>query len=774
MRLRAIIYVAFALVQAVQAQTPPCDHVLRGRVVDEHDGEVLGFSHVIMVGTERSAAANENGAFTFTRLCPGRYKLRFSHVGCITREQEVVVPATGEVVLLLEHHVLEFSEVEVTAARPDEHVGQAHVEVAKAEMEKRGGQGLAEMIEHVPGVTVLRTGPTIGKPIIHGLSGNRVLTLNQGVRQEDQQWGGEHAPSLDPLSSDRITVVKGAASVQYGADAIGGVVITEPVDLPVKVGLSGEVRAMGGTNGRGGGANGSLQGGVKGVEGLGWRVQGSGRRFGDQHAPDYVLSNTGLRDAGGSVATGWRTPRQGVQLYYSYFERDLGILRAAHIGSLSDLQRAIASGRPWYTAPFGYAIDVPRQHVRHQLGKAEVRRFLNERDQLVFTYGFQLDERAEYDMRRGGRSSRPALDLRLRTHTGDLVLKHFLGRHVHGKVGVSGVHQENVNVPGTGVRPLIPNYRKTNAGLFLIEHIDLSERLELEAGGRIEGTRLDVFTYTTAREFITPRHTFLNHALSAGLNWSIRDSLRLRTNISTAFRPPHVSELYSEGLHHGSAAIEMGDPALGTERAVKATTDLEAFALHGKLRLDLTLHASRIGGFIQLRPDGYLLTIRGAFPRFRYVASDVWMHGLDATAQWAFLPRWSLRSRFSLVRGRDMDAGTWLFQMPADRFANSLLYKADRAGAWRGIEVGIISTYVLHQSRVPPGLDYMDSPAAYHLLGLSASIARPVGHGELRIGVEGHNLLNTAYRDYLDRFRYYADARAADVNLWLRYAFGRT
>ena len=774
MRLQAILYVPLLLWPvALRGQQAGCDLVLHGRVLDEHDDAALGFAQVTIIGGGGSVAADEQGGFLFRGLCPGTYRLRFSHLGCITREQDVTVPAPGEVVLRLEHHVLEMGEVQVEADRPDEHVGQAHVVVSREEMVKRAGNGLAEMIEHVPGVSVRRSGPTIGKPMVHGLSGNRVLTLNQGVRQEDQQWGTEHAPSLDPLSSDAITVVKGAASVQYGADAIGGVVITEPVELPVAAGLRGEIRAMGRTNGRGGGASGLLEGGLKGFAGFGWRVQGSGRLFGDQHAPGYVLSNTGVRDGGASVSAGWRTPRQGVQVYYSRFERELGILRTAHIGNLSDLQRAIGSGRPWYTAPFTYDIEAPRQRVRHQLGKVEARRFLSERDQLVFTYAFQLDEREEYDIRRSGRSARPALDLRLRTHTGDIVLKHYLTDRIHGKLGVAGAYQENVNVPGTGVRPLIPNYRKGNAGIFVIEHVDLRDDLELEAGARIEATRLEVFTHTRSLEYITPRHGFLNHALSAGLNWSVRDSLRIRTDISTAFRPPHVSELYSEGLHHGSATIEMGDATLAPERAVKATVDLEAFGLRGRLRLDVTLHASRIADFIQLRPDGYELTVRGAFPRFRYVAGDVWMHGVDAAAEWTFRPRWSFRSRLAMVRGRDLDAGTWLFQVPMDRMANSLVFRADSAGGWRGIECAVTHTFVWRQTRVPEGMDFMEAPGAYHLLGLSASIRRPLGSGELGIGIEGYNLLNTIYRDYLDGFRYYADAAGADVALRLHYAFGR-
>lgn len=772
MRVKAIpVSLSCLLPLALCAQTP-CNLTLHGRVVDEHDGSPLDFTSVVIPGTAHAATADDQGRFTLEGLCPRSYTLRFSHIGCLPREQRVQLPHADTLVLYLEHHALELADVEVVAKRPDDHVGQSHTTLDRAAMELQDGTGLAGLIGDIPGVQVLRTGPTIGKPMIHGLGGNRVLVLNQGVRQEDQQWGSEHAPNLDPLSSDRITVVKGAAGVQYGADAIGGVVITEPVELPVSPGLRGEVQLQGSSNGRGGGAGGLLEGGVKGVDGLGWRVQGSGLLLGDQQSPEYVLSNTGTRDGGGSAAIGWRTPRQGIQLYYSLYLRELGILRAAHIGNVDDLQRAIATGEPWYTAPFTHAIEAPRQTVSHQLGKAKAYRFLGGRNRLEATYAFQLDERREYDVRRGGRSDIPALDLHLATHTGEGVFKHFIGERLHGKAGINALYQENLNVPGTGVRPLIPNYRKRNGGVFAVEHLDLGANLELEAGARLEATRLEVYKYTLAGGFITPVHAYTDHALSFGLNWGIRDSLRLRANIGTAFRPPQVSELYSEGLHHGTAAIEVGDPGLGSEHAVKASAELEAYALHGRLRLNLSGHGSRLGGFIQLQPDGFQLTIRGAFPVFRYTATDAWIYGLDGEAEWNFLPHWALRPRLSLVRGRDLQAHAWLYQMPADRLANSLIFRIPEAGRWHALECSLTATVVFHQSRAPMGIDFMEPPRGYHLLGLSAGVGRSLGHGELRLGLEGSNLLNAAYRDYLDAFRYYADARGTDVSVWVRYSFG--
>lgn len=756
------------------AQEGPCVHTLRGTVTDDHDATPLAFADVLVVEAHRSATADEAGRYTITGLCTGTWTVRVAHLGCEPVEQRLVLQGDHVLDLRLEHHSEELHELEVARQRPDENVGLTRADVGRDALEKLSGRDLATALSGIPGVTVLGSGPTVSKPVIHGLYGNRILTLNQGVRQEDQQWGTEHAPNLDPFSGDGVTVVKGAASVQYGADAIGGVIITEPAALPKEGGLSGEVGAVGILNGRGGGGRAMLQGAVRPVRGLGWRVQGSARRFGDSEAPDYVLSNTGLREAGGSASVGLQRHWGGANVYYSWFGRELGILRTSHIGNLTDLQAAIAKGEPWYQAPFTYAIDAPRQVVQHHLMKAETTYRISDRDQVVLTYGYQADDRQEYDIRRGGRSARPAIDLFLTTHTGDAVLKHWLGPHVHGKLGVNGVVQDNYNVPGTGIRPLIPDYRKRTGGVFLLEHFPVSERLELEAGARLEATMLDVTKYDVSEGLMTPEHRFVNHAWSVGANWSVRDSVRLRFNLGSAFRPPHVSELYSEGLHHGAAAIERGDPELGSERAVQATAGVRAVLFGDRLLVDATVHAARMDGYIYLLPAGYQLTIRGAFPVFDNVATDVLLHGLDASIAYTLTPAFSLRSRWSVVRGRDLVLDQWLFQMPADRTENALVLHKEKAGRWTGLEAALTSTVVFEQSRYPDGVDFAPPPGAYHLLGCSLSATLPLEGHAFRFGIQGTNLLNAAYRDYLDRFRYYADARGLDVSLWLRYSFGPT
>jgi iron complex outermembrane recepter protein len=265
-------------------------YVLSGTVVDDHDAGPLSFAEVYLPDLERGTVADEQGRFRMERIPAGTHLVRVMHLGCDPVERRVVLNKDLDITFRLEHHAAELHEMEVIAERPDENVGVAATPLDRADMERGAGRTIAEMIDAIPGVNMVTSGPTIGKPMIHGLYGNRVLLLNQGIRQEDQQWGTEHAPNLDPFSTDRITVVKGAASVQYGADAIGGVVITEPVELPTKAGWGGEFRGVGMLNGRGGGANAMVQAGSARVRGLGFRVQGSYRLLGDSEAPRYVLS----------------------------------------------------------------------------------------------------------------------------------------------------------------------------------------------------------------------------------------------------------------------------------------------------------------------------------------------------------------------------------------------------------------------------------------------------------------------------------------------------
>jgi iron complex outermembrane receptor protein len=210
------------------------------------------------------------------------------------------------------------------------------------------GQTLGETIKNLPGVAVIQFGPSIAKPVIRGLNSQRVLVMNGGLRQEDQQWGTEHAPNIDSFDADAVTVVRGAATVLYGADALGGVVRVEHAALPDTGGLHGNVALNTFSNSR----QGALSIGVQGADlslpkigATGYRLRLTSRVAGNGAAPDYFLTNTGFRELNGSLALGVTRDWGRTEVSLSRFGTELGVLRQAHVGNADDLARAM-SGVP--------------------------------------------------------------------------------------------------------------------------------------------------------------------------------------------------------------------------------------------------------------------------------------------------------------------------------------------------------------------------------------------------------------------------------------------
>ena len=218
---------------------------------------------------------------------------------------------------------------------------------------------------------------------------NRILILNNGIRQEGQQWGQEHAPEIDPFVATNLSLIKGAAAVKYGSDAIGGVILVNPPELPTQPGIGGQFNMVGASNNKMYAGSGFLEGGVKGVQGLGWRVQGTYKRGGDARAARYRLSNTGLVEENFSAGVGYHKPSFGAEVFFSNFDSEIGILSSAHNSSSSDFEDAIGRSEPAIINDFTYDIGKPKQVISHQLLKAFLHADLKNLGELKLLYGFQ-------------------------------------------------------------------------------------------------------------------------------------------------------------------------------------------------------------------------------------------------------------------------------------------------------------------------------------------------------------------------------------------------
>jgi len=431
---------------------------------------------------------------------------------------------------------------------------------------------------------------------------------------------------IDPYVANRLTVIKGAASVRYGGDAIGGVVLVEPRLLQYKKEMQGEINLAAFSNNRQGVISAMVESGFDKNETTAWRVQGTLKRGGNAKTPEYWLKNSGVQEMNMSAAAGWRKNNKGTEIFYSIFNTDIGIFSGSHIGNLTDLENVIrAQSPPSYIRDegFSYAIERPYQSVQHHLFKFKAFSEMLGRSRINLTLSSQLNIRKEFDMTRTA-TDLPQLQLNLQTHMADLVWEHFAEKKIKGSVGVNAMYQDNY----INYRYFVPNYQSVDLGFWAAERYQ-HEQWQIELGLRYDYRNRFQIKDNDQKPFdllmgntLVPGDPY-GQRIFSGLSgtgvvaYKFNDYLRTSFTASTAWRSPQVNELFSNGLHHGAARIERGSPNLNPERAFSVLGTM--VYNKEKWEAELGIYQKLINGFIYLNPAyPALLTIRGAFPAFDY------------------------------------------------------------------------------------------------------------------------------------------------------------
>ena len=225
-----------------------CSETLEGSIEDFHDGSKLIGATIIVVGVEKFTQTDLNGNFRLENICPGTYTLQVSHPECSTKIVQITVPNNGKLTIKLEHHLEELDQVTVKGSAGIDHVTtQLENKISSDQLESLSYANLGDALKLLSGVSSLNTGSTVVKPVIQGLHSSRVVIMNNGVRMQDQEWGAEHAPNVDVNSAGSISVIKGASALQYGGDAVGGIVLLEPERIIKKDSLFGKTILTAGT-----------------------------------------------------------------------------------------------------------------------------------------------------------------------------------------------------------------------------------------------------------------------------------------------------------------------------------------------------------------------------------------------------------------------------------------------------------------------------------------------------------------------------------------------
>lgn len=767
-----IIFVILLLSQQIlYSQKENCAITMSGVVSDKHDKTSLQYATIFFQEAERGTVADQDGNYFIELLCPGSYHIVVSHIGCESKVFFISVDKNTNFNFIMEHHDHLLEEVQIAGTDVHNKRGLSKSLISKDIIFELSGKSLSEILSSVPGVSMLKAGPNLTKPVIQGLYGNRITILNHGIPQEGQQWGNDHAPEIDPNTADKISVYKGATAIKYGLQALGGLIIIEPNELVYDPHWHGEIKSTLQSNGNGFALNGSL---LNSTPIGNCKVTGGFTQSGDHRTPDYFLTNTGNKQKSFSILlSNVHNDKTYRKFYYSYYASDIGILRGSHIGNLSDLREAFTRKIPFYTSDtFSYKIEVPKQVVYHHLVKYNHRYTVSEATSINLDAAFQANIREEYDIRRGGRGAKPSLDLTLLSNYVDISLNHQSTiPEQYTTIGLQYRYNNNTNNAGTGISPLIPDYINNMFASYIIRKQSLFA-LDAEFGLRAEYRDYRIFKIINNQFLEKEIKTFFNWAANFGISKKIIAALETNFDLSFTNRPPEINELYSRGLHQGVSGIEEGNDSLKAERSFKISNEWRS-VISKKHHLTFSLFYNKIDGYIYLQPTHELrLTIRGAFPVFKYTAADVTMTGINIKLNSDISEKFAWNNNVNYIYALNKTLHAGLIRIPPLSATSGLTFTTGKTRYFNELKIGIDITYTAQQNNISSDEDFLPPPPSYTLTNTFLRIKwKKKSHREIAMLLRCDNLFNVAYRDYLDRLRYFANEMGRNISITINSTF---
>ena len=617
------------------------------------------------------------------------------------------------------HKHLQLNAVVVTGLTGDVHLREVAAPISVIEpidLQARASTNIIGAIAREPGVSQITTGGAISKPVIRGLGYNRVVVVNDGIRQEGQQWGDEHGIEIDGASVHSVEILKGPASLMYGSDAMAGVLIFRPAPVAPMGTVRGSISTEYQTN------NGLFDYSLNASgnqKGLVWDV-----RFSDKYAHAYRnsvnhwVANSGFSERAASGMIGLNRKWGYSRLKLSYYHLTPGIIEGEEEG------------------PIGYKPGLPFQHVYHYKAVLDNTFRIGE-GRLKALVGWQMNRRQEFE------ESADEYGLYFLLNTLNYDIKYQRDAQAGWKyaVGVNGMLQSSEN---KGEEYLIPDYRLFDAGLFGTASKELGSWVL--SGGLRADVRL-LHSFPLEERFADFSRTFPGVSGSLGAVRSFGDNVHLRINLSRGFRAPNLSELASNGEHEGTLRYEIGNQNLKPE-----------YSLQGDLGLDFSskyvsgqfaLFANRIDNYIFLSK-----TAEGNPPVFTYTSGNARLFGLEAQADIHPIHSLHLGSTFSYVNGKQI-GGTWLPMIPAPRLVTECKYEFSHGGhLFNNAFVAIELDWNARQDHFYAVDGTETATPAYALLNMSAGTDIVIkGKKRASVYLLADNLTDAAWQSHLSRLK---------------------
>ena len=626
-----------------------------------------------------------------------------------------------------------------------------------------------QAMENIPGVQAMDIGSGFSKPMIRGMGFNRIAVLENGIKQEGQQWGADHGLELDAFNIGTVNVLKGPSSLLYGSDAMGGVIAITSPPVPSVDMLFGDVTLLGKS------VNGTLGGSfMLGIKKSFWYAQ---VRYSEQHFGDYriptdtivyltqkmpvygrKLKNTAGIERNIGFFAQYQRQRYKANYSVSNVYQKTGFFPGAH--GIPDVSRVEDDGD-------SRNMELPYSKVNH-LKVTTLQQYAWEKLVLSGDFGFQNNHREEWSVFHTHYGSQPVpekdpdkeLAFNLNTLSASVKVRFIGSSSWEHALGWDGQHQRN---DISGYSFLLPEYYRSTTGLLWITTYKPNNVISVSGGMRYDYGYIHISSHEDAylADYLRKqgydeeqvehykwnshavKKKFGDYSFSLGLVWTPSERHMVKANVGRSFRLPGANELAANGVHHGTFRHEQGDTNLKSEQGWQM--DASYNLRYNGFSISVSPFVSWFSNYIFLRPTGEWSVLPHAGQIYRYTGAEALFAGTEATIDIHFLRSFNYRISGEYVYTYNCDEHIPLSFSPPFSMRNTL--------TWQRKQVMLYAEWqsIARQNRVDRNEDRTPGVNLFHLGGsLNISIR---GNQAIEITLTARNIFNTRYYNHLSFYR---------------------
>ncbi|MFZ4726409.1 MAG: TonB-dependent receptor, partial [Paludibacter sp.] len=779
--MKKILSILFSLllVASIWADNMGNQHTnLNGKITDTHGEPVIGVT-VYFPELKTGAVTDTVGNYTLDNLPKRTMLVQISALGYKMIAENIDLKTIYKKDLVLTESVVEINEVVVTGQSGATQMIKMPTPmsiITQKELQQQSASNLIDAISSQPGISQITTGSGISKPVIRGLGYNRVVVVNDGVRQEGQQWGDEHGIEIDENEVSRVEILKGPASLMYGSDAMAGVInfFSAPILSQGKMRLNAFANYQ--TN------NGLMAYSLNFAghkKAFVWDVRYSNKQAHTyQNKQDGYVYNSGFRENAVSGLFGISNCWGYSHLTLSTYQLTPGIVEGDRDSATGQFIKPVDLGNGTQGEAIATHADfmsykhlIPYQQIKHYKAVWNNNILIGE-GSLKATIGYQQNRRQEF------------ADVLTPNNYGLYFLLHTVNYDVHYLLpekngfefsfGTNGMYQNSLN---KGIEFLVPEYRLFDAGLFVIGKkawgkLNVSGGLRydirFETGDALylnpAGEKTTATDATSSQRFAGFSTDFGGISGSLGATYQLSENWNTKLNLSRGFRAPNISELGSNGVHEGTIRYEIGDPNLKPESSLQLDYELGYNTEHVSAKINL--FANNISNYIFSRKLNSVMggdSITNGVPAYKFDSGDAQLIGGEATIDIHPHPLdWlHFENGFSYVNAQlqhQSDSTRYLPFTPGAKWKSDIRADIDKVGQHlRNCFVSLGLEYYFKQDKVYSAFNTETKTPAYTLL--NASIGGDIVIKKKTICslyINGSNLADIAYQSHLSRLKYAA------------------